>query len=141
MIPKKTFVDAGVLIDAARGKPETAGYAMRILDDPEREFVSSPFVKLEVLPKAIYEKNQDEAEFYKTFFDAVTHWPKSVEEVTSRAVDEACKFGLSAVDALHVAAAVIAGADILITTEKPEKPIFRVTSIRIVSVRPDALKQ
>jgi hypothetical protein len=29
---------------------------MRILDDPDREFVASPFLKLEALPKAVYEK-------------------------------------------------------------------------------------
>lgn len=136
MNPKKTFVDAGVLIDAARGKPEAAEYAMTILDDPEREFVSSPFVKLEVLPKAIYEKNKDEVDFYNTFFDAVTHWPKSTGEVTSRAFDEASKFGLSAMDSLHVAAAVLAMADVMITTEKSEKPIFRCNSIDIVTIRP-----
>lgn len=138
---KRTFLDAGVLMDAARGKPETAKYAMKILDDPEREFVSSPFVKLEVLPKAAYQKNQAEEEFYETYFEAVTYWPKSIEEVTSRAFVEACKFGLSAMDSLHVAAAILAEADVLITTEKPDKPIFRITSINVVSIRPDTLKQ
>lgn len=38
--------------------------ALLILDDPEREFVSSAFVKLEVLSKAIYHKQQEEIEVY-----------------------------------------------------------------------------
>lgn len=95
MSRRKTFVDAGVLIAAARGKADVATYAMRILDDPDREFVASPFLKLEVLPKAVYEKRQAEVEFYETFFNAVTYWVHSVEETAKNAYTEACKFGLN----------------------------------------------
>jgi len=133
---RKTFVDAGVLIAAARGKADVATHAMRILDDPDREFVASPFLKLEVLPKAVCEKRQAEVEFYETFFNAVAYWVHSVEETAKNAYTEACKFGLNAVDALHVAAAISAGAEELITTEKPEKSIHHVDSINILSIRP-----
>lgn len=136
MSRRKTFVDAGVLIAAARGKADVATHAMRILDDPDREFVASPFLKLEVLPKAVYEKRQAEVEFYETFSNAVTYWVHSVEETAKNAYTEACKFGLNAMDALHVAAAISAGAEELITTEKPEKSIHRVDSINILSIRP-----
>lgn len=54
MSRKKTFLDAGVLISAARGTDGMALQALEILDDTNRAFVSSIFVKLEVLPKAIY---------------------------------------------------------------------------------------
>ena len=50
---KLTFVDAGVLIAAARGGSEQAARAMEILDDPERQFAASPFLRLEVLPQAV----------------------------------------------------------------------------------------
>jgi hypothetical protein len=50
---KRTFIDTGVLIAAARGQNDFAARAMAILDDPNREFASSIFVKLEVLPKAM----------------------------------------------------------------------------------------
>jgi predicted nucleic acid-binding protein len=133
---RKTFVDAGVLIAAARGKADVATHAMKILDDPDREFVASPFLKLEVLPKAVYEKRQAEVEFYETFFNAVTYWAESVNEIAKNAYIEACKSGLNAMDALHVAAAISAGAEELITTEKPEKSIHRVDSINIFSIRP-----
>jgi predicted nucleic acid-binding protein len=129
-------VDAGVLIAAARGKADVATHAMKILDDPDREFVASPFLKLEVLPKAVYEKRQAEVEFYETFFNAVTFWAESVNEIAKNAYIEACKSGLNAMDALHVAAAISAGAEELITTEKPEKSIHRVDSINIFSIRP-----
>jgi predicted nucleic acid-binding protein len=57
---KRTFIDSDVLIAAARGRSEQSKMAMQILDDPSREFVSSPFVKLEVLPKAIFNKKRHE---------------------------------------------------------------------------------
>ena len=44
-----TFVDAAVLIAAARGGNQQAARAMEILDDPEREFAASPFLRLEVV--------------------------------------------------------------------------------------------
>jgi hypothetical protein len=65
----RTYLDAGVLITAARGVAPIALKAMKILDDPNREFASSIFLKLEVLPKAVYYKNEAEAEFYDTFFN------------------------------------------------------------------------
>jgi predicted nucleic acid-binding protein len=51
---RRTFVDAGVLIAAARGGTEQSRRAMAVLDDPEREFVASPFLRLEVLPQALF---------------------------------------------------------------------------------------
>jgi predicted nucleic acid-binding protein len=50
------------------------------------------------------------------------------------AQQQAEKFGLSALDSLHVAAAISASADEFITTEKPGKPLHRVRDFRIISV-------
>jgi hypothetical protein len=129
-------VDAGVLIAAARGEADVAIQAIKILDDPDREFVASPFLRLKILPKPVYERRQAEVEFYEAFFDAVTYWADSVEDITQNAYAEACKFGLNAIDALHVAAARSAGAEDLITTEKIDKPIHRVKSINVFSIHP-----
>lgn len=63
----RTFIDSGVLIAAARGQGIMAQTAIEILKDSNREFVSSIFVKMEVLPKAIYNKKSDEIEFYEEF--------------------------------------------------------------------------
>lgn len=131
---KCTFIDTGVLIAAARGQNDVAVRAMAILDDPNREFASSIFVKLEVLPKAIYNQKTPEATFYQAFFDAVTHWAKVEESLIANAFQEACQLGLSAIDALHVAAALSVKAEELITTEKPSKPIHRVTTIKVISI-------
>ncbi len=70
---KRTYVAAGVLIAAARGQAPMAARAFEILDDPDREFAASLFLKLEVLPKAMYHKNLAEVEFYETFFNAVSY--------------------------------------------------------------------
>lgn len=135
---KRTFIDAGVLISAARGTDAVATKALQILDDPDREFASSVFVRLEVLPKSIYFKRENEIQFYETFFDAVVYWTNNMEVLTSEAYREACATGLSAMDALHVAAAKLVGADELVTTESVDKPLHRAISatFTVVSIRP-----
>jgi hypothetical protein len=57
------YWDAGVLIASARGEDAPSMSALEILDDQSREFVSSLFIELEVLPKAIYNGKRDEV-FY-----------------------------------------------------------------------------
>jgi predicted nucleic acid-binding protein len=132
------FVDAGVLIAAARGSAEVSARAMSILDEPGRTFASSEFVRLEVLPKALFNKKQDEADFYLEYFRSVSHWPSGHEAVVKNAYDLGVRFGLSAMDALHVAAAFAVGADEFVTTEKHDKPLHRVTGIRILSIYPNS---
>ena len=68
---KRTFLDASVLIAAARGNDELATRAMAVLDDPEREFIGSPFLKLEVIPQPTYNQRSAEVAFMNDFFDAV----------------------------------------------------------------------
>lgn len=131
---KRTYVDAGVLIAAARGQAPMAARAFDILDDPDREFAASVFLKLEVLPKAMYHENIAEVEFYETFFNAVLYWTDSLETLVDRAYQEAFEAGLAALDALHVAAAIWVRADELVTTEKLDKPIFRIQSLKVVSI-------
>ncbi len=129
-----TFADADVLIYAARGIGTPAKQAMDILSDPEREFVSSLFLKLEVLPKAIYHERYAEAKFYQVFFDAVSHWVIPSSKFVDSALDLAQTYGLSALDALHVTAAQSLHADEFLTGEKPSSPLFRVPDIKIVSL-------
>jgi hypothetical protein len=50
----KTYLDSGVLIAAARGTDATSLRAIAILDDDQRQFCSSCFVRLEILAKAKY---------------------------------------------------------------------------------------
>lgn len=57
-----------------------------------------------------------------------------VEQITQDAYQLACTYGIAAMDALHVAAALQIKADELITTEKPTKPMHRVKEIQIISL-------
>jgi predicted nucleic acid-binding protein len=130
----RTYVDAGVLIAAARGKAPLALKALAVLDDPNREFVSSVFLKLEVLPKAVWYKNEAEADFYEAFFSSVVAWSDSVDALVQEAFRQACSLGLAALDALHLASALASNADEIVTTERSTKPIHRTHLIRVLSI-------
>ncbi|MEO6726157.1 MAG: nucleic acid-binding protein [Blastocatellia bacterium] len=131
-----TFVDSGVLITAARG-PNAALrlQALAVLSDPQRDFASSRFVWLEVMPKAIWVKNQAEQSLYEAFFNSVSRWPSDYDAVIALAETEAAAEGLGGMDALHIAAATLMEVDELVTIEKPEKSIHRTQSIKVVSIR------
>jgi predicted nucleic acid-binding protein len=136
VVKRLVFVDTGVLIAAARGSDEAAQRAMQILDDPDSSFASSIFVQLEVLPKPVYHKKRDEVAFYETFFEAVSAWADPGSQLIQNAYDEAARIGLSAMDALHVAAAAAIGADELVTTEKLTNPIHRATLVPVRTIVP-----
>ena len=66
--PIRTFVDSGVLIAAYKGSPSVVALAIDILVDPNRVFLSSPFLRHEVSPRALYNRQQDEYRFYQKYF-------------------------------------------------------------------------
>ena len=109
---------------------------MQVLDDPDRAFASSVFVKLETLPKATFNRQRAERKFYNTFFDEISKWAEVDDALVQAAFDVACKVGLSAMDALHVAAAHQVGANELVTAGKPTKPLLRVTLMPVVTIQP-----
>ena len=119
---------------AFRGQGLPQQRALAILGDPERAFASSEFVRLELLPKAIWHQNTDEIAFYNTFFNSVSYWADISETLLKIAYQEAGQHGLAAVDALHIAAAKVTKADELITSEKLEKPLHRSTSVKVRSI-------
>ena len=130
----RTFLDAGVLITAARGTDKDSDKALQILKDRDREFAASQFLKLEVLPKALFNQRNLEVAFYEAYFDAVAHWATNIEQLLTVGYQEAAEFGLGAMDALHIAAAIATGADEVITSEKPSKSIYRTHSIPVTSI-------
>jgi len=65
---------------------------------------------------------------YERFFSQARLLSVSAALVT-QAYTEACTFGLSALDALHVTVAKAGGAEKFITTERPAPPLFRVTGM------------
>ena len=131
----RTFVDSGVLISAFQAAGDLSQRALAVLADPNRDFVSSDFVRLEVLPKAICYGRTDERKFYEAFFSRVTRVISASRALVAEAQVEAESWGLSAMDALYIAAARRGKCAELITTESPTKPLFRVPALRIVSLR------
>ena len=132
----RTFVDTGVLIAALRGTGEMQVRAASVLTDSARTFASSPFVRLELLPKPLYFQRAEEAAFYREFFRHVSVWARVNDDLLIAAYREAITTGAAAVDALHVAAAKQVEADEFVTAESPTKPIFRTTNLSVVSIQP-----
>lgn len=132
----RTYVDSGVLIWAAQGITQNAEVALRFVGDPEREYVTSDYVRLEVIPKATFHKNEPEVEFYETFFRANIRCIPTSASLVEQAIDEGCKTGISGIDALHIACAVFAGAEEFITTEEPTKPLHRTRLVKVTCIRP-----
>ena len=126
----RTFLDAGVLIAAFRSRNAASTPALTLLDDPERIFVTTDYVRLEVLPKPLYFRRQTEAEFYEAFF-AAAEFVEVSQSLVLEAFEEARQAGLAAMDALHVAAAKRAGVEEFITVERPTKPVFRIAGLMV----------
>jgi predicted nucleic acid-binding protein len=127
----RTFLDSGVLIAAARSVNADSERAMVILEDSDRTFLTSPFVQLELVPKAVFYKNRLEKAFYDRYF-ATAEWMRDLGKIEALAQREAAKHGLGAMDALHLAAAHLLDAAEFITTERPERPIYRPSLVKIV---------
>ncbi|MBS3907054.1 MAG: PIN domain-containing protein [Syntrophaceae bacterium] len=134
MPKKKTFVDANVLIAAFQGKVEISEKALMILDDPEREFIVSDYLRLEVIPKPRFHRKQEEVEFMEAFFESASEEVGSTPTLTLQAIELASNHDLHPLDALHVSVAVQADADEFITGEKESKPLFRVDNLTVKSL-------
>jgi predicted nucleic acid-binding protein len=131
-----TYIDSGVLIAAARGTNEIAYLALPFLADPNREYVTSDYVRLEVLPKAVFHGRHEEVEFYNVFFQFNSRSVPTSAALLEYALDEACSTGIQGLDAVHIACAVFAGAEEFITSEKHTTPIHRTQKVRMISIFP-----
>jgi predicted nucleic acid-binding protein len=123
----RTFVDASVLIYAAK-KPSAETFVRRsrallLLSDPDREFVASEFLKMEVMPFALHYDKKGEVKFYETFFQAVEKWA-DCSILLAPAYEISRVYAVGVIDALHIAAAAQLGAE-FVSAEKPTKPIYR----------------
>ena len=129
-----TFIDSNVLIAAATGKGKHAPRAYTILNDPAREFASSPFVRLEIVPKAVFHKQNLQVTFYEAFFRTVRQWMDDCDAVVAEAEKVGSQLGLNMGDALHIAAALMGNADEFVTAERPTSPFSNVRGINVISI-------
>lgn len=131
----RTFVDSGVLVAASRGDRAESEPALRLLEDPGRRFLTTVFVRLEVYPKASFNAFPLQRAFLNEFFmDPSLEWASDLHGVVHLAISEAERYGLSAMDALHAAGALLLGADQFVTTEKLGKPIYRVSEVPVIHI-------
>ena len=128
---KRTYLDSGVLLRAARGNTELSEPALQMLCDANREFVSSMLVRLELMPRA---KDRGEIAFYETYFDRVAIWAPMDPYLLTTAIEEAGSSGLSPLDAMHVVLAATTGCHELVTTEKAGAPIYGTRRIAVVGL-------
>ena len=128
-----TYLDSGVLLAAWRSA-ELRPVALRVLEDPSRQFASSQLAKLELLPKPVFEKRPIETAFYRAHFQEAIAMQPLDEELGQEAQRLAERYGLAAVDALHLSAALRSGAQEFYTSEKPGKPMFRVKELKVISL-------
>lgn len=129
-----TYIDSGVLIFAAQGTTEAAALALPFLADPGREYVTSDYVRLEVLPKAVFHRRTPEVDFYNIFFQMNARTVPTSERLLAEALEEGCRTGIQGLDAVHIACAMFAGAAEFITSEKRDKPIHRTNLVKVVSI-------
>ena len=129
--PIRTFLDSGVLIAAYKGTPSIEAPAINILDNPNRVFLSSPFVRHEISPKALYNRQRDEYRFYQNYFGRAV-FCDDLKLILSHAGKESAKSGVGAMDSLHVAAAYLLDADEFVTSEKPGKSIYRTSLVKVI---------
>ena len=127
----RTFLDSGVLIAATRSLGTDRERALQLLEESNRIFLTSPFIYLEVVPKAIFFRKRLEQLFYEKYFGSAT-WFRDIIRIEALARAEAANAGLGAMDALHLAAARLTNAEQFITTEKPHKAIYRSSLIKVV---------
>lgn len=119
-----TLVDTSVLITATVGqKYDRRLTALKLLGDRRREFAATDFLRLEVIPIPLRHGYHDQVKFYEAFFKRVAVWIEP-QAFVDDAYDLACKYGLGAMDALHVAAAASIKAE-FISAEKATKPLYQ----------------
>ena len=126
----RIFVDTGVLVDAVRGPIALRETTVAFLEDSQHTFLTSPFVYLETLPKARYNRRPTEVAFYEKYF-ANAIWLRDLAAIFEQGIQIANHDGVGPMDALHVAAAALLKADELVTIEKPGKSIYRARTVRV----------
>lgn len=135
-----TYVDSCVIVAAFAGKvdEELAHRAHDVLDDPARRIASSHFVWLEIVPKTARHARGPLLDAYLGFFDDVDLYVLASERLVRNAMRLARTYGLGAMDALHIGAALEAGCAEFVTAEKPTKSFFSVREeeIRVWSILP-----
>lgn len=131
--PILTYVDACLLFLAFRKNDQRSAQASEVLEDERRVFIVSDALWLEAMPAPLRNKRQAEVDFYERFFARARHIPMT-DAIMRRARDIAGRYFLDAMDAIHVAYAIEAGADEFVSAERITKPMFCVLEVPMTSI-------
>lgn len=129
----RIFLDAGVLIAAFQGERQLRECALAILSQPLFEFWYNPLLRMEVTLQPAYQHRHVQLNFYNTYFQHASCFG-DLNRMFEIGAQESVKHGIAVVDALHVATAHLAKCSALVTTEKPTKPMFRTSLVKVVSI-------
>jgi predicted nucleic acid-binding protein len=122
----RTYLDTNILITAFQGQDQRIiDRIYCILDDPEREFIGSDFLRLELLPKPTFYRKQSEIQFMQEFLDETENVTIS-DKITQKVIELAGHYDLQPMDALHISAATDAKVEEFITLENPDKPMCKI---------------
>lgn len=129
----RTFVDANILIAMTNITDASIFQRIRqMLADERREFIANDFLRLEVLPKPTCNRKQASVDFCEKYFQSCVHYVETNSALLHAAFVEACRLGLSAPDAIHLATASTAKADEFVTLEKRTKPMYKSKLVTVV---------
>lgn len=132
-MPKtRTYLDANLLIYVSMNAfAPISVKVLSLIADTNREFVASDVLILETLPKPKFHKQIASVDFLENYFSICVRHIKMNQKVTIAAFDEACKYGIGGIDALHLASAKEAGAAEFITNEKKTKAIYKTKLVKV----------
>lgn len=132
-MPFRVFVDAAVLINAFQGERQIRDCALEILSHPLIEFWYSPLLRMEVTIQPAFCRRASELKFYETYFSSAQCYG-DLNRTFEVGHKDAMKHGIAVIDALHIASAHLAKCAVLVTAEKPTKPMFRTVLVKVVSI-------
>lgn len=131
----RTYVDTCVLRLAFLAEDDQVSIiAVQELDKEDVTFLYSKVTELELLPVPTKNRKTLEIEFYKSFFDSA-EFISCNDEAQEIAFEQACRFSMSAADALHVGCAKIGNADELLTAELITKPLPQSDAVSVRTIR------
>lgn len=131
----RVFIDSDILIAAIRGEHYLRECALAVLSEPNLEFWYSPLLQLEATLQPAHHKRELELAFLDEYFKSA-NCMGNLNNIYAVAYPDAAKHGIGVLDACHVAAAHLAKCQLLVTLERPNKPMFRTDLVRVVSIRP-----
>ena len=145
MARRKTFLDANIVITAFGGLPPQRLAAIAVLQDVGRTLPVSDYLRLELVARPAYRSRlansreaalaKAELQFMLEFFAGPVEVIPASPVITRIAIDIACRYGLGAMDALHIATAISAGADEFFTSDNK---LRRVREINVMTTQESA---